>query len=88
MSRPDYMRIHSEYFPPDIIELYQIHGLIAEDGYVHIKKIRGMYGLKQAAIIFYNQLVSHMYPHGYYPASFTIRLWAHKTREMFWPIRG
>ena len=38
-----------------------------------------MYGLKQAAILAYNQLISHMNPHGYYPVPFTTGLWAHKT---------
>ena len=37
MYRVDYMIIHSKYFPPDIRELYQIDGLIAEDVYVYIK---------------------------------------------------
>ena len=40
------MRIHSKYFPPDIGSLYYIDGLIAEDGYVYIKIIKGMYGFK------------------------------------------
>ena len=40
------MRIHSKYLPPDIIDQYKIEGLIAVDGYVHIKIIKGVYGLK------------------------------------------
>ena len=38
-----------------------------------------MYGLEQAAISYYNQLISHMDPHVYYPVPFTTGLWAHKT---------
>ena len=60
ISRAEYMRIHSKYFPPDIRDQYEIEGLIAADGYVYIKIIKGMYGLKQAAIIAYNQLILHM----------------------------
>ena len=41
-----------------------------------------MYGLNQAFIIAYNQIISHMEPHGYYPAAFTTGLWSHKTREI------
>ena len=40
MSRADYMRIHSKYFPPDIRDRYEIEGLIAADGYVYIKLSR------------------------------------------------
>ena len=40
-----------------------------------------MYGLKQEVIIAYNQLISHMYTHGYYPVPFTTGLWAHNTRK-------
>ena len=60
MSRADYMRTNSKYFPPDIRDRYEIEGLIAVDGYVYIKIIKVMYGLKQATIIYYNQIISHM----------------------------
>ena len=40
-----------------------------------------MYGLNQASIIAYNQLISHMEPHVYYPVPFTTGLWAHKTSK-------
>ena len=65
------MKIYSKYFPPDIRARYHIYGLISADGYVYIKITKGMYGLKQAAIIAYNQLISHMDLHGYYPVPFT-----------------
>ena len=81
MSRAHYIRINSKYFLLDIISRYQIDGLIAADGYVYIKIIKCMYGIKQAAIIAYKQPFSHMYPHGYYTAPFTTVMWAHKTRR-------
>ena len=81
MSRAEYMKTHSKYFPTDIRDQYQMDGLISEDGYFYIKIIKGMYGLKQASRIAYNQLISHMDPHGYYPVPFTTVLWAHKTRK-------
>ena len=73
--------IHSKYFTPDIRDRYEIEELIAADGYVYIEIIKGMYGLKQAANISYNQLNLHMKPHGYYPVYFATRLWAHKPRK-------
>ena len=40
-----------------------------------------MYGLKHASAISYNQLISQMDPHVYYPVTFTTGLWDHKTRR-------
>ena len=73
--------MHSKYFPPDIIARYYLDGLIAEDGYVNIKIIEVMYGLKQSTIIAYNQFLSIMEPHSYYPVLFTTGQWDHKTRR-------
>ena len=46
-----------------------------------MKTIKCVYELKQAAIIAYNKLISHMDPHVYYLVPFTTGLWAHKTRR-------
>ena len=81
MSSAKYMRIHSKYLAPDIRYRYDIEDLIAAYGYVYIKIIMGMYGLKQAAIIAYNQIILHMGPHSYYTVPFTTRLWEHNTRK-------
>ena len=51
ITRSDYMRIHSKYFPPEIKALYMIDSLIDYDGYVYVDINKGMYGLKQAAVI-------------------------------------
>ena len=75
------MRIHSRYLPPDIRARYQTDGLIAADGYVYIKVVKGMYGPKQAAIISYNQLISNMEPQGYYAVLFTTGLWSQNIRR-------
>ena len=51
-------------------------------GWICVHKIiKGMYGLKQAAIIAYNQLIFYMGLHGYYPVPFTTGLRSHKTRK-------
>ena len=80
MSRAEYVRIYSKYFPPDIKAHYRIDGLIAVDEYVYIKIDKVIYGLKQASIIAYNSIISQMGPHGYYPVPFTTGIWEHKTR--------
>ena len=71
MSRAEYMRIYSKYFPPDIRARYKTDGFIAEDGYAYIKSVKFMYILKQAVIISYSHLIYHTEPHGYYPVPFT-----------------
>ena len=51
MQRPKYMRIRLALIPPDIIEKYQFHQKAHTDGFVYIKIKKGMYGLKEAAIL-------------------------------------
>ena len=76
MARFEYMRIHSKYFPPVIKALYMIYSLIDSDGYVYVDINKVMYGLKQAAVIAYQQLVKHLDGHCYYPILFTTGLWS------------
>ena len=40
-----------------------------------------MYGLKQAAILAYNQLKNNLEKHGYFPIPQTVGMWKHKTRR-------
>ena len=74
MLRPEYMRIHSRYFSSDIRELYDIDAQIADYGYIYIKKMQGMYGLKKESIIAYNQLLQYADNYGYYSIPFTTGL--------------
>ena len=39
-----------------------------------------MYGLKQAARLARDQLISHLAPYGYYPSSLAPNIWIHKDR--------
>ena len=81
MLEAEYMRIPFKYFPADIIESYGLHKLKAEDGYVYIKIKKGMYGLKQAAILAYENLVSNLSKHGYKPIPHTVGMWKHISRK-------
>ena len=67
MAEPEYMRIHYRYFPREIREQYDLESKVAADGYIYVKIKKGMYGLKQASVLAYDQLVEHLAPHGYYP---------------------
>ena len=81
MKEPEFMRLHHKYFPADICAQYNITKLVAPDNYVYIKIKRGMYGLKQAAMLPYEQLVLTLAPYGYYPCPSTTGLWKHATRH-------
>ena len=60
MDEPEYMRLHSKYFFDDIKSEYDIYSKLASNGYVYIRINKGMYRLKQAAVLAYNQLVTNL----------------------------
>ena len=79
LPKPEYMRIHSTYFSTRFRQLYDLEKKIDIDGYVYCVILRGMYGLKQAAILAYRQLVQHLKIYGYRPCEGTTGLWEHET---------
>ena len=81
MDGYEYMRIHSKFFFDDIREKYNIDELVASDGYVYVRIEKGMYGLKQAAVLAYNNLVQILDKYGYEPCPCTNGIWKHKTRK-------
>ena len=74
------MRIHSKYFTPKFCDVYKLHNKINSDGYVYCIIQRGMYGLKQAAILAYQQLVKKLQLFGYHLVDGTTGLWKHHSR--------
>ena len=80
MSQPHYMRIRWDQIPDDIKLRYNLQPLL-HNNYIYIKIKKGMYGLKEAAILAYNKLLHHLTPRGYYPIPGTAGLWRHKTRK-------
>jgi hypothetical protein len=51
MRDPEYMKIKYKYFPEDIRTKYELWNLVTADGYFYIRIKKGMYGLKQAALL-------------------------------------
>ena len=82
MERPEYMRIHYKHFPDDIKQHYNIDNLRANDDYVYVRIKRGMYGLKQAAILAFEYLVSNLSQYGYHPLPHTLSVWKHESRPI------
>ena len=68
------------YIPADIIATYKLLPLVHK-GFVYIKIKCGMHGLKQAAILAFDQLKANLAPYGYYPDETSPGIWQHKTRR-------
>ena len=82
MNREEFMRVHLKHFPSDIINRYQLKAKATNDGYIYIRIKKGMYGLKQAAILAYTHLKNGLEPHGYQPVQGTVGLWKHTSRPL------
>jgi hypothetical protein len=76
MKNPEYMKIHISYLPDDIIEHYNLRNK-THNGYVYVRISKGMYGLKQAAILAHQQLSRNLQKYGYYHIPGTAGLWKH-----------
>jgi hypothetical protein len=78
MTRKAYMRISINSIPQSIIDQYHLLDLV-HNGFILVEIMCGMYGLSQAGILSYNQLVTHLATHGYTPCTYTPSLWTHTT---------
>ena len=76
-----YMRVHRRYLPQEVIDEYNLTPEHFDShGYVYLEIRKGMYGLKEAAILAFEQLRDHLAPFGYHPVRHTPGLWKHDTR--------
>ena len=82
MPTPEYMKISLTSVPEDIITQYQLRNLTTPSNHIFIKINKGMYGLKQAAILAYKHLVNNLGQHGYRPLPHTVGLWKHDKRKI------
>ena len=77
-----YMRIHRKYVTPEIFTEYSLtESHFDSKGFCYVEIRKGMYGLKEAAILAYEQLREHLAPFGYAPVPHTPGLWRHITRR-------
>ena len=79
MTSPEYMKVHKKYFPTDIIQRYNLNALVHTNDYVYIKIVKGLYGLKQAAILAYDNLSELLKKADYYPIINSFGMWRHRT---------
>ena len=80
MSKPKYMKLKYSIFPQDIIDQYKLSEKVAPDGYIYIKIKKGMYGLKEAAVLAYEQLKKFLNKYGYNHVPGTAGIWTHITK--------
>ena len=81
MSLEEYMCVKLKYIPLDIQIKYSQVDKVTHDDYVHIQIKRGMYGLKQAAMLAYDNLKTYLAPYIYSPIMGTVGAWEHNTRS-------
>lgn len=81
MKKIKYTKMKYTIFPSEIIEKYNHDQLVAPDGYIYIKIKKGMYGLKEAAILTYDQLAGFLDTYGYHHVQGTAGLWKHTTKQ-------
>ncbi|KAI2492390.1 Reverse transcriptase (RNA-dependent DNA polymerase) [Fragilaria crotonensis] len=76
------MRIHRRYLTAEVISEYNLTDPHFDSkGYIYVEIRKGMYGLKEAAILAYDQLKAHLAPYGYFPVTHTPGLWRHTDRR-------
>ena len=81
MKNCEYMKVQYKHIPLDIRHQYNLEQKVTADNCIYIRIKKGMYGLKQAAILAYTQLKEKLLPHGYTPVTGTVGLWEHSTRK-------
>ena len=81
MAIAEYMKVKYKHIPDDIRLMYNFKNKVTSDNFIYIKIKKGMYGLKQAAILAYENLQSNLKPFGYAPVIGTVGMWQHNTRS-------
>ena len=82
MERYEYLRMHIDDFPEDVIEHYNLREKATAEGYLYMEVRKGMYGLPQAGIIAQELLEKRLNKYGYFQSKLTPGFWTHKTRPI------
>ena len=79
------MKLPLKIIPHEIITQYNLLDLQV-NGWVYIRINKGMPGLKQAAKLANDRLVTHLAPYGYAPVKHTPSLWKHKSNGIVFSL--
>ena len=82
---PEYMKMKLKIIPQEIIDQYQ-HQDLEKYGWVYMKIVKGMPGLKQASSLANERLVHHLAPYGYAPVEHTPSLWKYESNRILFAL--
>ena len=80
MKEDEYMKVTYKHFPDNIRTRYKLHEKVTASRHIYLKIKKGMYGLKQATILAYDNLEKNLAQYGYRPIVGTTGMWEHDTR--------
>ena len=80
MEEPEFFRVPYKYIPEDIRKRYRLDTKVHE-GYIYCRIKKGMYGLKQAAILAHKVLSNLLQKAGYSKITGSKGMWKHQTRK-------
>ena len=84
-SRYEYLRIHLDKIPPEIIDKYNLTPLLYNK-HVYFEIRKCMYGLPQAGKLSQTRLIRHLSTHGYIQCPNTPCLFRHVTRDIMFSL--
>ena len=73
------MKVIYKHLSDDIKQKYNLYTKVTSNKYIYILIKKGIYRLKQAAILVYDNLQRRLKPFGYTPVTGTVGVWQHKT---------
>ena len=85
MDGDECMRVKYKHIPEDIRIRYNLKTKVTKDDYVFICLEKGMYSLKQAALLAYNHLKENLAQDGYSPIIGTVGLWKRR-HKILWSV--
>ena len=80
------MKFHISTIQQKIIYGYNLPNIVHNPGFVYVKIVKGMYGLKQVGIIAHKALIHHLAPFKYHSARHNPGLWQHDTRDTIFTL--
>ena len=81
MSYFQYIRVKPEDISQEIWDDLRYDIYIEANGYIYLEIRKRMYGLKEASVLAFNQLIKKLAPFGYHPMKHTPGMWKHESRQ-------
>jgi hypothetical protein len=82
LKRSEYICIRLSKVPEEMIQEYNLRDKVNAEGMIHMKVVRGMYGLPQAGLLANEVLEQRLNKHGYRQSKLVPGLWKHNTRPI------